>query len=124
MIKGAESVNLLEPPDYLRVIRTRANLQKAKLRLTKKRRALTRKLTTEMCISRTSPRRILRKNLDYFPYKKVKQPKLTKLQKKKTVKFANWISNHYIKDETRRWFFSDENFFDLNEVYDSQNDRA
>ena len=124
MIKGTGSIDLLKPPGRPRTIRTKANIQKAKLRLAQKKRASTRKLAAEMCISRTSTQRILRKDLGYFPYKKIKQPKLTDLQKKKRVKFRNWVLNHYTKDDTRRWLFSDEKFFDLDGVYNSQNDRV
>ena len=124
MIKGTGSIDLLKLPGRPPTIRTKANIQKAKLRLAQKKRASTRKLAAEMCISRTSTQRILRKDLGYFPYKKIKQPKLTDLQKKKRVKFANWVLNHYIKDDTRRWLFSDEKFFDLDGVYNSQNDRV
>jgi len=38
-----------------------------------------RRLAAEMNISATSARRILREDLDCFPYKKIKQPKLTDL---------------------------------------------
>ena len=31
--------------------------------------------------------------------------------------------NNYTKNDTTRWLFSDEKYFDLNGMYDSQNDR-
>ena len=74
-----------------------------------------------MCISRTSTRRILRKDLGYFLYKKIKQSKLIDPQKKKRVKFAYGILNYYTKDDIGRWLFSDEKFFDLDGVYNSPN---
>ena len=52
------------------------------------------------------------------------ETKAVDLQKKKRVKFPNYVLNHYIKDETRRWLFSNEKFFDLDEVYNSQNDQV
>ena len=108
MIKSTDSINLLKPPGRQRTIRTKANIQKAKLRLAQKKRALARELAAEMCISRTSARRILRKDLGYFPYKKIKRPKLTDLQKKKGVQFANWVFNYYTKNNIGRWLLSDE----------------
>ena len=102
MIKGTDSINLLKPPGRPRTIWTKANMQKAKLRLAQKKRASTRELVAEMCISRTSTRRILRKDLGYFPYKKIKQPKLTDLQKKKSVQFTNWVLNYFFKDDIGR----------------------
>ena len=78
----------------------------------------------KLAISETSAQRILQKDLDYFPYKKIKQPKLIDLQKKKRVKFVNWVLNHYTRDDTRRWLFYDEKFLDLDGLYNSQNDQA
>ena len=124
IIKGTGSINLLKPPGHPRTIRTKANIQKAKLRLAQKKRASTIELAAEMCISRTSTRRILRKDRGDFPYKKIKQPKLTDLQKKKRVQFANWVLNYYTKDNIGRWLLADEKFFDLDGVYNSQNDRV
>jgi hypothetical protein len=82
-----------------------------------------RRLAAEMNISRTSARRILREDLGCFPYKKIKQPKLTDLQKRKRVKFANRVLNHYNKEDTKKWLFTDEKYFDLDGVYNVQNDR-
>ena len=44
-----------------------------------------------MKISRKSVQQILREDLGCFPYKKIKQSKLTALRKRRRVKFANWI---------------------------------
>ena len=54
---------------------------------------------------------------------KTKQSKLTNLQKQKRVKFANWVLNNYTKDDTKRWLISDEKYFDLDGIYNVQNDR-
>ena len=81
----------------------------------------TRRLTAEMKISKTSIHRILREDLRCFPYKK---PKLTDFQKRKRIKFANWVLNNYTKNDTKRWLFLDEKYFDLNGIYNSQNDRV
>ena len=67
---------------------------------------------------------MLRKDLGCFPYKKIKQPKLTDLQKRKMVKFANWVLNYYTKEDTQKWLLSDEKYFDLDGVYNVQNDRV
>ncbi|CAF1940983.1 unnamed protein product [Rotaria magnacalcarata] len=76
----------------------------------------------DMKISRTSLQRILRKDLGCMPYKKTKQPKLTNLQKARTIKFANWVLNNYRKDGIKKWLFTDERFFSLDGIYNSQND--
>ena len=78
----------------------------------------------EMNISRISAQRILRKDRRLFPYKRIKQPKLTDLQKqKKRIKFANWMLNNYTKEDINKWLFSDEKCFDLDGIYNAQNDR-
>ncbi|CAF2096151.1 unnamed protein product [Rotaria magnacalcarata] len=68
--------------------------------------------------------RILREDLGCFPYKKIKQPKLTDLHKMKRAKFANWVLNHYTKEDTEKWLFTGEKYFDLDGVYNVQNDRV
>ena len=37
--------------------------------------------------------------------------------------FANWVLNNYTKDDTKRWLFSDEKYFDSDGIYNVQNDR-
>ena len=56
-----------------------------------------------------------------FSYKRIKQPKLSDLQKKKRSKFANWVLNNYVKEDINRRLFSDEKFFDLDGIYNAQN---
>ena len=84
----------------------------------------TRKLAKEMNTSRWSIPRILREALGCKPYKKTIQLKLTNLQKDKRVKFANWVSNNYSKADIKKWLFTDEKYFDLDGIYNSQNDRV
>ncbi len=88
-IKSIGSINMSYSSGCPRTIRTKANILKVKSRLGQKRRVSTRRLAAEMKISSISAHRILRDDLDCFPYKKIKQPKLTDLQKRKRVKFVN-----------------------------------
>ena len=83
MVKSTGSNNLSHSPERPRTVHIEANVSKAKRRLKQKKRVSTRRLAAEMNISRTSAQRILRKDLRLFPYKRIKQPKLTDLQKKK-----------------------------------------
>ena len=39
-------------------------------------------------------------------------------------KFANWVRRNFRKEDTIRILFSDEKFFDIDGVYNSQNDRV
>ena len=124
MLNKTGSIDLSHSPRRPRTVRTKANISKLKYRLSHKKTVSTRRLAAEMNISRTSAQRMLRKDLGCFPCKKIKQLKLTDLQKRKRVKFANWVLNYYIKEDTQKWFFSDEKYFDLDGVYNVQNDRV
>ena len=123
MIKTTGSVNLSYSPGRPRSVRTKVNISNVKRRLTQKKCVSTRKLAAEIKISRTSAQRILREDLGCLPYKRIKQPKLSDLQKQKRIKFANWVLNNYRKEDINRWLFSDEKFFDLDGIYNAQNDR-
>ncbi len=43
---------------------------------------------------------------------------------KKRKKFDNWIWTNFRKEETTKILFSDEKMFDIDGVYNSQNDRV
>ena len=58
------------------------------------------------------------------PYKKVIEPSHSDDQKIKRKKFVNWVQNNFRKEETMRILFSDAKFFDIDGVYNSQNDRV
>ncbi|CAF1212118.1 unnamed protein product [Rotaria magnacalcarata] len=120
-VRNTGSIELSSPPGRPRTTRTKANILKAKQRLDQK-RVSTRRSAAEMNISKSSIHRILRKDLGCFPDKKIKQPKLTMFEKR-TVKFSNWVLNNYTKSDITRWLFSDEKYFDLNGIYNNQNDR-
>ena len=104
MIRETGSINRCYSPGRPRTIRTKNNIQKVKQRLAKKKKKpSTRRLAAEMKISRKrSVQQILREDLGCFPYKKIKQPTLTDLHKRKRVKFANWVLNHYSKEDTKK----------------------
>ena len=78
----------------------------------------------ELDISERSVRRIMKKDLGLRPYKKVIEPLLSNDQKIKRKKFANWVRTNFRKEDTMRILFSDEKFFDIDDVYNSQNDRV
>ena len=101
-INNTGSIDLSPSSGRLRMARTKANISKAKWRLNHNKRVSTRRLAAEIKISKASARRILREDLGCFPYKKIKQLKLTNLQKQKRVKFANWMLNNYGKDDTKK----------------------
>ena len=77
-----------------------------------------------MNTSRQNIQRILREDLGCKSYKKIIQPKLNNLQKSKRVKFTNWMLNNYSKEDTKKCLFTDEKYFDLDDIYNLQNDRV
>ena len=123
MIRETGSIELKCPSGGPRSVRTNANIQKIRSRLKRKKRISSRKLANELNISRTSVQRILQKELNLQAYKHRVEPLLTNGQKVKRIKFANRIRNHFRKEQTLKLLFSDEKFFDLNGMYNAQNDR-
>ena len=73
-------------------------------------------------MSATSVRRILKVDLGLKPYKTIIEPSLSDDQKIKRKKFANWVRNNFRKEETMTILFSDEKIFDIDGIYNSQND--
>jgi len=124
MIRGTGSIELPGTLGGPRVFRTKNNILKVKNRLRRKKRVSARKLSIELDISTTSIRRILKIDLGLKPYKKVIEPSLSDDQKIKRKKFANWVRHNFRKEETMKILFSDEKFFDIDGVYNSQNDRV
>ena len=123
MINETGAINLSKPPGNIRTIRTKAAIQKAKSRLKRKRKISLRILAKELQMSKTSARRTLIDDLGYRPYKFIQEPALTDEQKGDRKKFAHWVKNNFKKSDLSKWLFSDEKIFDIDGVYNSQNDR-
>ena len=124
MISESGSISLSKSSGRLRTVRTKEAIQKVKNRLKRKESVSARKLALELEMSERSMRRILRDDLGLKPYKKIVQPQLTDVQKAKRVQFANWIRRHFRKEATMRILFSDEKMFDIDGIYNAQNDRV
>ena len=83
-----------------------------------------RKLTLETgMLSFSSTCRILRKDLKMKPYKITVEPLLKDEHKAQRKKFGNWTRKMFRKEDTMRILFSDENMFDRDGIYNSENDR-
>ena len=91
MIREGGSVDLHKPPGRTRTIRTKAAIQKVRVRADRRKKVSSRKLSRELAISRTSVQRILRDDLGLRAYKVQVEPLLSDEQKEKRVRFANWI---------------------------------
>ncbi|CAM2721683.1 unnamed protein product [Rotaria socialis] len=122
-IRDTGCINLSTSPGRPRTIRTKAAIRKIKNRVERRRSVSSRKIARELGISRTSIRRILKNDLELQAYKIQKEPLLTDEHKEKRIKFANWIRTNFRKEDTMNILFSDEKMFDIDGVYNSQNDR-
>ncbi|CAF4313023.1 unnamed protein product [Didymodactylos carnosus] len=123
MINMNGAISLSKPPGLQRTIRIKGTIAKIKQRLNRKRKVSSRKLAAELSISRTSVRRILKKHLECWAYKVVKELAITDTQKVARKKFAVWIHEISEKMQQEKFLFSDEKYFDLNGVYNSKNER-
>ena len=88
--------------------------------LNRKKRIASRKLAVELNISRSSVRRILKNDLLHPLYKKTIQPLLTDEHKEERQKCRKMFSK---REDTMKILFSGEKLFDIDGIYNSQNDR-
>lgn len=51
------------------------------------------------------------------------EPALTDLEKSKKIKFANWVQHNFRKEDTLKILSLDEKMFDIDGIYNAQNDR-
>ena len=119
MVRETSTINLSYSLARPRIIRTKGMIQKVRKRMKRKKRVSVRKLAGELDISNGSVVRILKQDLGYRSYKKRVQPALTDFEKSKRMKFANWLRHNFRKED----IFSDEKMFDLDGMYNAQNDR-
>lgn len=110
-------------PGRPRTVRTKKIVKKVKTRLNGKKRVSVRILSRELKISKTTAHRILKKDLGCKAYKKTIKPLLTDDHKMKRKQFVNWIRTNFRKEDTMRILFSDEKMFDIDGIYNAQNDR-
>lgn len=124
MICRTGSIELSKSSGAPRLIRTKENIQKVKNRLRRKKGVSAARLSMELGISETSVRRILKDDLGLKSYKIIIESFLSDDQKIKRKRFANWVRTNFRKEDTLRILFSDEKLFDIDGVYNSQNERV
>ena len=105
-----------------RTVCTAQNFQKVEMAVKVKKSV--RKVAAKLRLSKTSVDRILRIDLGLKAYKRTTVPLLTYAQKVKRVKFSHWVRHNYTKQSSQRILFSDEKIFDLDGIYNKQNDRV
>jgi hypothetical protein len=119
MIRDTGSIQLSTPPGRPCISRTSKMIQKVKHKLDQKKLISVRSSAKEYDISKSSAHRILKENLELYPYKMIIEPKLTDEHKIKRKKFAKWVFNNFRKEDTMRILFSDEKMFDIDGIYNS-----
>ncbi|CAM4836603.1 unnamed protein product [Rotaria magnacalcarata] len=124
MIRRYGSIKLSSSPGRLRIARTSENIRKVKNRCRRKRRVSARKLSMDLDISERSVRRILKNDLGLRSYKKIVEPALSDDQKIKRKQFTNWVRTNFRKEKTLKILFSNEKLFDIDGIYNSQNERV
>ena len=123
MARETGTINLSHSLSRPRIIRAKGMIRKVKKRMKRQKRESIRKLAGELDIANGSVVRILKQDLGYRSYKKRIEPTLTDFEKSKRMKFANWLQHNFRKEDTLRILFSDEKMFDLDGMYNAQNDR-
>jgi hypothetical protein len=124
MIQETGTISLNYSTDCPRLVRTKQAIKKAKNRFKGHKTISARKLAFALNCSRSSASRIIKDDLKLKSYKMILEPLLTDEHKEKRQIFANWVRNHFRKEDTMRFLFSDEKMIDMNGIYNSQNDRV
>ena len=124
MIDITGSIDLVYLSGRPRTVQTPEAIKKVKVRADAKGRVSVRKPARELRISHTSIHRILKEDLKYCVYKKIVQLFLTNAHKAERKAFSNWIRTNFRKELTMRILFLDEKIFDIDGVYNLQNDRV
>ncbi|KAL4500781.1 hypothetical protein ABPG72_020015 [Tetrahymena utriculariae] len=101
--------------------RTQQNISKAKKMITKN--VSQRKLAKQLNTSKSNVQRILNLDLQLKPYKIRRQPFLQTAHIEKRLKFSYWVQNNFTKNDCLKILFSDEKQFEIDGVYNTQNDR-
>ena len=124
MIDTIGSIDLAYSSGGPRIVRIPEAIGKVNTQVDASERVSVRKLGRELRVSPTNIHRILEKELKYHSYKKRIQSFLTGAHKVERKALANWIHTNFRKEQTMRIFFSDQKNFDIDEVYNLQNDRV
>ena len=122
-VRVTVSINLSSPPDRHRTIRTKGPIQKIKHRLERRKPVSSQKTARHLGVSRVSIRKILRNDRGLRAYKVQNELLLTNEHNEERVKFANWIRTNLRQENIMKILFSGEKMFDIDGIYNSQNDR-
>ena len=118
------SINLRKSPGCARTIRTKAVIQKVKVSVNRlKESVLPGNSLVNWVFLELAFKEYSVDDLGLRAYKVQIEPLLTDEHKEKRIRFANWIRTNFRKEDTMKILFSDEKMFDIDGVYNSQNER-
>ena len=123
MTRKTGATDLSKPSAGHRTVRMKTLVHKINRKSKDGKRISWRKLALEIDMSFSSAYRILRKDLKMKPYKKTVESLLKEEQKAQWKTFTNWARKKFWKEDTIRILFFNETMFDLDSIYNSQNDR-
>lgn len=123
LIRESGSIELHTSTGRKRTARSKTNIRTTKRLVKGKKRVTVRKLAEKLGTSVMSAQRILTKDLRLKPYKIRTEPNLSDEQKRRRVSFYHWWKNWFRKSDVEKILFSDEKKFNVDGVYNSQNDR-
>ena len=125
MICETGSIELsISPSRRLPIIRKTESIKKVKDHLNQKKKVASRKLAVQLNISRTGIRRISKNDLLLRSYKKTVELLLTEGHKERRKRFSDWARRRFRKEDTMRILFQNDKLFDIDEIYNCQNDRT
>jgi len=122
-VKTSGSILLNTSSGRPRTARRKINISKIKKNINAKGKNSARKVAHKIGISERSVRRALKQDLGLFPFKKRKEPALKDEQKLERKQFAKWAERNLTKKDRLRVVFSDEKYFEIDGVYNANNDR-
>ncbi|CAF0800872.1 unnamed protein product [Adineta steineri] len=123
--KDIGEIQLKKPTGRKRTKRTKRLVNKIKSQLMcGKRQMSTRALAKYHNCSKSTILRLLHSDLGYKAYVKRVAPKLTDTQREKRLSFAIYIRKKVRKSFSRKILFSDEKRFNIDGLYNKQNDRV
>ena len=113
---------LYQPIKYIRSSENYSN-KRSHTKDDRQKSVSSRKTVRQLVISRTSIRRILRNDSRLRVNKIQIELLLANEHKEKRMNFVNRIQTSFQEENTMRILFSDEKMFDIDGIYNSQNDR-
>jgi hypothetical protein len=117
-------IDLKKPTGRPRIIRTKNLIRKVKNRLVHKKGRSAKKLGKSLGISKGTIGRIIHDDLHLHAYHVIIEPNLNDEHKQRRISFAYWVRRSLRKKDRETIFFTDEKYFELDGIFNRQNDRV